>query len=74
MVMQETQEKVAIKNRRKIFFFLPFQVPQQLFPFVSDAHTLFTLVEQISEGLEMMYFICTSSNALGKGGKEKMKF
>lgn len=73
MVMQETEEKVAVKNGRKTFF-LPFQVPQQLFPFVSDAHGLFTLVEQISEGLEMMYLICTSSNALGKGGKEKMKF
>lgn len=31
------------------------------------------MVEQIREGLEM-YCICTSSNALGEGAKEKMKF
>lgn len=52
---------------------LLFQVAWQPFPFVPVAQGMFTLVEQIREGLEM-YCICTSSNALGYGAKEKMKF
>lgn len=51
----------------------PFQVEWQPFPFVPDAQGMFTLVKQIREGLEM-YCICTSSNALWEGAKEKMKF
>ncbi len=70
-MQKETREEVKIKNGR--IFNAPFQVPWQLFLLVPDAQGTFTLVEQTSEGLEM-YFICTSNNALGEGGKEIMKF
>lgn len=60
------KEKILKKNA-------PFQVARQPFPFVPDAQGMFTLVEQIREWLETCC-IYTSSNALGEGAKEKMKF
>lgn len=63
---QKTQDGQHLKK-------LLFQVAWQPFPFVPVAQGMFRLVEQIREGLEM-YCVCTSSNALGYGAKEKMKF